>query len=95
MEGHGINERKEQERDARPSERPSSRGPPVVHGAILAHRFAPAAVLLLGLLDAHDVAQLGARQLPVLVLGLLDKQEASGRAMEADGDSQEIKARSS
>lgn len=43
---------------------------PVVHLAILAHWLAPRAIPVLGLLDAHNVTQLGACQLPVFLLSL-------------------------
>lgn len=46
---------------------------PVVYFAVLAYRFAPRGVVLLSLLDAHDIPQLGACQFPVFVLCLKTK----------------------
>lgn len=43
---------------------------PVVYLAILADGLGSGAVTLLGLLEAHDVSQLGPGQLPVLMLRL-------------------------
>lgn len=43
---------------------------PVIYFSILADRFASRDVVLLLLLDTHDIAQLGAGQFPVFVLCL-------------------------